>query len=472
VPSGARPRNVLLVLVDDQRYDALGFLGHPFLKTPALDRLAATGAFFRDAFVTTSLCCPSRATMLTGLYAHTHGVLDNRDDLDPAFPTWATLAQQSGADTAFFGKWHLGGNDPHPRPGFGKWVGFGGQGVYEDPDGSHPLSVDGERQPLGGYVTDVLTGHATAWLKDPARKQRPFAAVVSHKAVHAPFLPAERHRTAFADAPVPATLPDTDDAYADLPRWLRTLRHESEFDADHPYGRWPDFASWYRDYHRTLLSVDDSVGALLDALAVAGLDGDTAVIFTSDNGFLFGEQGVLDKRNFYEASIRVPLLVSIPDAGRQRPDAMALNVDLAPTVLELLGLVPPSHLHGRSLVAAASGRPTPKWRQEFVYEYFAEALFPHTPTMFGLRTAAGVKFSRAWGSDASATLHDLETDPQERTNLIADPAWQERAKGLRRRLDARLKRLGLVDAPVWGRNWLRGGVEAAAVPTPDEPEEQ
>ncbi len=472
--SGRPPRNVVVVLLDDLRFDALGFLGHPFLRTPALDALAARGAWFRDAFVTTSLCCPSRASGLTGLYAHVHGVLGNRDELDPAFPTWATIARAGGVETAWFGKWHMGGANPHPRPGFARWVGFAGQGVYEDPSGEHPLSVDGELRPLGGYVTDVLTDHAEAWLREPARRQRPFAAVVSHKAVHAPFVPAERHRAAYADAPVPDTLPDTDDAYAHLPGWLRSMRRQTEFGVEHPYGRWPDFASWYRDYHRTLLAVDDSVGRLLAALADTGLDATTAVLFTSDNGFMFGEKGVLDKRNFYESSIRVPLLLAVPGAPPGlRPDGIALNVDLMPTLLDLLGFVPPAHVQGRSLVPLAAGEPPGKWRQEFVYEYFAEAMFPHTPTLFGLRTAAGVKYARPWGSDAGEELYDLASDPHERTNLVADPAWKGRLPGLRKRLDRQLRRLGLADAPVWGRNWIRPGVDAARPPAPgdDDPPE-
>ncbi len=473
-PTGRPPLNVVVVMVDDQRWDALGVAGHPFLHTPALDALAARGAWFREAFVTTSLCCPSRASGLTGLYAHTHGVLDNRHELDPAFDTWATLAQGQGVDTAFVGKWHLGSPNPHPRPGWGRWVGFGGQGVYEDADGKHPLSVDGELAPLEGYVTDVLTDHAVAFLRDPARRARPFALVLSHKAVHAPFLPAPRHRDAFADAPVPDTLPDTDDAYAHLPGWLRTLRRESEFGVERPYGKWPDFAAWYRDYHRTLLAVDESLGRVVDALREAGLEGSTAVLFTSDNGFQFGEKGVLDKRNFYEASIRVPLLLALPGGpAGTRPSALALNVDLAPTVLDLLGFSAPAGWHGRSLAPFARGEAPPEpWRKEFVYEYFAEALFPHTPTLFGLRTEAGIKFCRPWGSDAGAELYDVSTDPQERHNLLQDPAWADRVRPLERRLTGHLRRLGLTDGPVWGRNWVRSGAEAAAAPAEADPGEQ
>lgn len=464
--TGRPPTNVVVVLVDDQRWDAAGFLGHPFLTTPALDALAASGAWFPEAFVTTSLCCPSRASGLTGLYAHAHGVVDNRRDLDPAFDTWATVARRAGVDTAFVGKWHLGLDDGGPRPGFSHWVGFAGQGVYLDADGTHPLNVNGEQVPLGGYVTDVLTDHAVAWLERPERRSRPFALVLSHKAVHAPFLPAERHRAAFADAPIPETLPDTDDAYAHLPGWLRTLRRESEFGVEHPYGRWPDFASWYRDYHRTLLAVDESLGRVLATLRAQGLDEGTAVIFTSDNGFQFGEKGVLDKRNFYEASIRVPLGIRVPGApAGARPRELALNVDLAPTILDLLGLVAPAGWHGRSLLPLARGElPPDGWRSEFAYEYFAEAMFPHTPTIFGLRTAAGLKYSRPWGSDAPPELYDLSTDPQERTNLAEDPAWREREAVLRKRMERQLRRVGLLAAPVWGRNWIRPGEEAADPP--------
>jgi N-acetylglucosamine-6-sulfatase len=474
--TGAEPRNVVLILTDDQRWDSLSLAGHPFVRTPELDRLGAEGAWLRNAFVTTSLCCPSRASMLTGLYAHTHGVLDNRSELDPAFPTFATLLADQGVDTAFVGKWHMGGADPHPRPGWRRWIGFRGQGRYDYPGGGDPvdrsLSFDGDLRPAEGYVTDLLTDHAVDYLaeRDP---DRPFCLVLSHKAVHAPFVPAARHRAAYHDVlpdQLPDVLPDTDEAYAELPAWLRPMRR-SLFGADRPYGTWPDFRTWYLAYHRTLLAVDDSVGRVVATLRDRGLLDRTAVVFTSDNGFLFGEQGVLDKRNFYEPSIRVPMLCAAP--GLVAPgtvlDELALNVDVAPTVLDLLGFEPPAHWHGRSLVPLLRGD-APDWRKEFAYEYFFERMFPQTPTLFGLRNER-YKFATHWGLDEPDQLFDLRDDPEEQRNRADD--WPERRKGLRGRLTRHLRGLGLRFEPVWGDNWVAEPEEAAEpvpVRTPREPD--
>ncbi|MEZ4237325.1 MAG: sulfatase [Myxococcota bacterium] len=464
--TGRPPRNVVLILTDDQRWDSLSIAGHRFLRTPHLDALAEQGAWLREAFVTTSLCCPSRASILTGLYAHAHGVVDNRDELDPAFPTFATLLDAHDVHTAFIGKWHMGARDPHPRPGWRRWIAFRGQGRYQYPGGGDPLdrglSFDGELREIEGYVTDVLTDLAVAEIA-AQRPGQPFCLVLSHKAVHAPFTPAPRHADAYADVlpeDVPEVLPDTDEAYADLPSWLRPMR-EGLFGADRPYGDWPDFRSWYLDYHRTLLAVDESVGRVVQALRDGGLLDDTAVLFASDNGFLFGEQGVLDKRNFYEPSIRIPLLCLAPGlvAPGTRLDQPVLNVDLAPTILDLLGLEPPAHWHGRSFAPLLRGEAA-DWRTEFVYEYFFERTFPQTPTLFGLRTGR-YKLATTWGVDAPDQLFDLQRDPEERHDLADDPRQADRRKALKGRMARHLRALGMLREPVWGRGWRASGAQAA-----------
>src|SRR5690606_14649356 len=175
---GAQPRNVVFVLVDDLRYDALGFMGHPWLETPNLDALARDGVHLRNAFVTTALCSPSRASILTGLYAHRH---------------------RAGCDTAFIGKWHMGGDSEEPQPGFDRWVSFRGQGTYL-PGSNGTLNVDGTRVPRRGYITDELTDYALEWLQDRS-PDRPFFLYLSHKAVHAEFVPAERHKGRYRDKP-------------------------------------------------------------------------------------------------------------------------------------------------------------------------------------------------------------------------------------------------------------------------------
>jgi N-acetylglucosamine-6-sulfatase len=455
-PTGAPPRNVVLVLTDDQRWDTFGFLGKPWLPTPHLDALAASGAHASEHFVTTSLCCPSRASMFTGLYAHAHGVLDNSAELDPSLPTWQAIARRAGARTIFVGKWHMGGANPHPRPDWDRWIGFRGQGqyVWPGPPGQDALdrifSFDGEPREVEGYVTDLLTDHAIEELRSPALKE-PFVLLLSHKACHAPFVPAPRHRDLLADIPVPAPLPDTDAAYAELPDWLRGMRRETIFGVERLYaGPWRDFASWYRDYHRTVLAIDDSVGRIAAALDELGLRDRTAVLYTSDNGFMHGEKGVLDKRNFYEPSVRIPLLAHapglIPAGGRL--DRFTLNVDIGPTVLDLLGLQAPDGWHGRSMLPLLKGESVSDWRQEFVYEYFFERAYPSTPTIFGLRTKR-MKLSTYFGLDTPDELFDLEADPEERNNVIDEPSYAERRQAMRMRLRRHATTLGLRWEPAW-----------------------
>jgi len=190
---GAKAHNVVFILTDDHRYDAMGFMGHPFLETPNLDQIARAGVHVRNAFVTTSLCSPSRASILTGLYTHKHRVIDNNRLVPEGthyFPEWL---QQAGYATAFIGKWHMGSDADDPRPGFDHWVSFRGQGSYLPPSPDYTLNVDGKRVPQKGYITDELTDYAVEWLEQQKPQEKPFFLYLSHKAVHANFTPAERH---------------------------------------------------------------------------------------------------------------------------------------------------------------------------------------------------------------------------------------------------------------------------------------
>lgn len=451
VPNGRRPRNVLVVLTDDQRFDSFGFMGHPFLTTPHLDRIAREGAWFRNAFVTTSLCCPSRATMLSGVYAHSHGVVDNTSELATSWPTFATVAQRAGIDTAYIGKWHMGGHTPEPRPGWNTWRSFRGQGRYDYPGGpkvapyDRGMDFDGTFRPMEGYVTDLLTEQAVDWLRSRTSKQ-PFCLVVGHKACHAPFDPAPRHRDAFADAEVPEPMPDTDLAYEGLPEWLRRMR-TTIFGADRPYRDWPDFRSWYLDYHRTLLAVDEGVGRLLATLEDLGQLDDTLVVYLSDNGFMHGEKGVLDKRCAYEPSIRIPWLARLGAKGAGALDPMVLNLDVAPTLLDALGLQAAPTMEGRSVLPFLTGDPVEGWREAFLYEYFFEAAFPSVPTVLAVRTATHklITYEGIWEDDE---LYDLGTDPGERVDLAS--GQPRRRQGMKQRLQALAEAHGLRRQPLWG----------------------
>ena len=413
----AKPRNVVFILTDDQRYDTMGFMGHPFLKTPHMDSIAANGAHLKNAFVTTALCSPSRASILTGLYTHKHRVIDNQRAVPPGTRFFPEYLQAAGYQTAFIGKWHMGGESDAPRPGFNRWVSFKGQGVYEPTTAG--LNVDGKHVPQKGYITDELTDYALDWLKQQKPKEAPFFLYLSHKAVHANFSPAPRHEGVYKNAPwsKPATGADTPENNAGKPRWVRDQRnswHGIEF----PYHSDLDIGQYYKSYCETLLAVDDSVGRVLQQLKDMGVYEDTLVIYMGDNGFMFGEHGLIDKRVAYEESIRVPMVMQCPSLfkGGRVVEQVVANIDIAPTVLDAAGLVRPAVMDGRSFLPLAQGKSIP-WRDYFLYVYYWEKNYPQTPTMFALR-GDRYKYITYYGLWDTDELYDLQTDREERHNLI------------------------------------------------------
>jgi N-acetylglucosamine-6-sulfatase len=431
---GAVPRNIVFILTDDHRYDVMGFMGHPFVETPHIDSIAKNGIHLKNAFVTTSLCSPSRASILTGQYAHRHKVVDNSNPIPPNTIYYSRYLQRAGYHTAFVGKWHMGGESDDPQPGFDHWVSFRGQGTYlPNADG---LNVDGRRVPQKGYITDELTDYALAWLeKRPADK--PFALYLSHKGVHSNFTPAPRHAGRYRDKPfpVPETMPDTPENYEGKPMWLKNQRN-SHHGVDFPYHGQLDIAEYYRRYCETLLAVDDSVGRVLDWLKRSDRLRNTLVIYMGDNGFMFGEHGLIDKRTAYEESIRVPMVAMAPGLikpGTTAPQVVA-NIDLAPTFLEAAGLKPPDNMDGKSLYPVLRGDNTP-WRDSLLYEYFWERTFPQTPTMHAIRTDR-YKFIRYQGIWDIDELYDIQADPKEKKNLILDPKLLPTIRDLNRRLYA------------------------------------
>jgi N-acetylglucosamine-6-sulfatase len=419
--AGAAPRNVVLVLVDDLRFDAAGFMGHPWLETPNLDALAKRGVHLRNAFVTTALCSPSRASILTGQYAHRHRVVDNNSPVPAGTTYFPQHLQRAGYDTAFIGKWHMGAESDAPQPGFDRWVSFRGQGTYLP--SKNGLNVDGRAVPQRGYITDELTDYALDWLRE-RRADRPFFLYLSHKAVHSDFVPAERHRGRYANRPFtpPASMADRPENYAGKPMWVRNQRN-SWHGVDFAYHGSLDIADYYRRYAETLLAVDESVGRIESFLRERGLLESTIVMFMGDNGFAFGEHGLIDKRTAYEESMRVPLVMAgggLPAA--RSVDAVVANIDIAPTVLEAAGLVPPT-MDGRSFLPLARGE-SPPWRDTLLYEYYWERNFPHTPTVHALRDAQYkyIRYQGLWDTDE---LYDLRADPREMRNLIRDPRHQD-----------------------------------------------
>ncbi len=240
--TGQTPQNIIFILSDDHRYDYMGF--HPnspdFLETPGMDRMAREGAHLANAFVTTSLCSPSRASILTGQYAFRHGAVDNSFPMKPGTIFFPEQLQKVGYETGFFGKWHIGEAHDDPKPGFDRWVSFRGQGVYYNP----VLNIDGEQHKIEGYITDLLTDYAVDWLENGREKDKPFFVYLSHKAVHAEFEPARRHEGMYGDAQleIPHSMKNIAQNYEGKPNWVREQRY-SWHGVDYMYHHQPDHPS-------------------------------------------------------------------------------------------------------------------------------------------------------------------------------------------------------------------------------------
>jgi N-acetylglucosamine-6-sulfatase len=450
--AAAAPRNIVFILTDDHRFDAGGFAGHPFLETPHLDRLARGGAYLPHAFVTTALCSPSRASILTGLYAHRHGVVDNNNPVRADLVFFPQLLHRAGYQSGFFGKWHMGGEGDAPQRGFDRWVSFRGQGEYWPDRRGTPstnrqpmtLNVDGRVVPQEGYITDELTDYALRWL-DRVPREQPFFLYLSHKAVHADFVPAERHAGRYRDRKLP--IPASRLKHEGAPMWVQNQRnswHGIEF----PYHSALDVEVYYRSYCETLLAVDDSVGRVMDALRARGQLDDTLIVYMGDNGFAFGEHGLIDKRTAYEWSMRVPMIVHCPAQirGGQTLKPMVANIDIAPTLLAAAGVEAPRDLDGRSFWPMLRGEPQAP-RKDLLYEYFWERNFPQTPTLHALRTDR-YKYIHVHGLWDTDELYDLERDPGETTNLIRSAEHAAVAKEMNTRLFAILKDTGGMAIPL------------------------
>jgi len=463
-----KQRNIIFILSDDHRYDALSCLNHPIVKTPHMDRLLTNGIHFKNAFVTHSLCSPSRASILTGLYSHRHNVLDNRTELDPKIPTFPQLLQRAGHTTGFIGKWHMGGSNDVPRPGFDHWVSFKGQGKYFD----NVYNINGEHKETKGYVTDVITDFSIDFLRK--NNTGPFCLYLSHKAVHEDFDSAPRHAGKFdhITPPLPETFHNTEQNYADKPKWVRKQRDSCHGVDGLSYTHHTGIAGLYRRYAECLLGLDDSIGALTAFLEKENLLHDTLIIYMGDNGFQFGEHGLIDKRVMYEESIRVPLFAFCPALTRAGHvvEEMILNIDIAPTILEAAGLAVPSSMYGQSFYPAITGEPLDNWRRDFLYQYFWEAAYPMTPTIRGLRTEK-YSYIKSYGTWDINELYDIENDPRQTKNLleqiplnrtggpperfrdnhIKDPELKQLVKDLDRRILYLLEETGGNVKPDWGK---------------------
>ncbi len=446
--AGSKPRNVVFILSDDHRYDAMSFMGHPLAVTPHMDAMARNGVHLKNAFVTTSLCSPSRASILTGLYTFRHRVIDNQRPVPRGTIFFPQYLQKAGYQTAFIGKWHMGHASDDPRPGFDYWVSFKGQGKYYPPDKNYTINVNGTRVPQDGYITTLLTRHAIDFLKQQT-PDKPFFLYLSHKAVHGPFTPEPKHTDTLKEKPftLPASSKPLSNNHQNRPRWLLDQRN-SWHGMDFPLHTGNSVESFYKSYCEALRSVDDSIGTVIDQLKSMGIYEDTLVIYMGDNGYMFGEHGLIDKRVAYETSSRVPMLMQCPTLipGGSVVDEVVANIDIGPTIMAAMGLNTPPHMDGQNFLPLAQGQSIP-WRDYFLYVYYWEQNYPQTPTHFSLR-GNQYKYTTYYGIWDSDELFDIQADPMEQNNLLHDPAFARTKQQMQNRLYAMMDELGGMEIPM------------------------
>ena len=403
--------NIIFILIDDQRYDFLSFLDHPWIETPHIDKLAKNSVYFDQAFVTTSLCSPSRASILTGLYAHSHQVIDNDTPLPSELPTFATQLQSGGYHTAFVGKWHMGGDNDMPRPGFDHWVSFKGQGQYFDPQ----LNVDGNQVSRQGYTPDILTEFAIEYLKAREGNEQPYCLFLSHKSIHENFAPAPRHQGRYAGQEIPLEAVELSQG---LPQWaINQVQSWHGSRREFPNSGYRDYQQFFQLYSECMLGVDESVGKVTSYLEQIGELDNTVILYFSDNGYMMGEKALIDKRVMYEESIRVPAFIHWPEkVSVARSDAFFLNIDIAPTILDIAGIPKPPGMHGQSILPLVLGN-SKQWRDDFIYQYFIDPNAVQTPTIFGLRTKA-YSYMTYHGVWDVYELYDMQADPRQHHNLV------------------------------------------------------
>ncbi len=444
-PAAAGRPNFIFVYTDDQRWDCLGTVQRemgergrwPWFETPQMDRLAAGGIRFRNAFVVHSLCTPSRASFLTGQYTHTHQVMGNFTRFPADAITYATELTKAGYATAYIGKWHMGSQSGQ-RPGFTYSASYRAHGRYFD----CPFEINGETTSTSGWVDDVATGYAIDFIRQ--HKDGPFSVSIGYKSPHSRFDPPPRLAEKFAGERIRPPV-----SFNVRPVYLGKVhiahpRYQKEH-GNRPPG---DPLNYFRVIH----AVDENLGRILDLLDELGIAGETMVIYTSDNGYQFGEHAIGDKRSAYEESMRIPMLVRYPKLGLEGKtlDALVANIDVAPTMLDMAGVPVPSSMQGKSWKPLFEGK-SDQVRERLLYEYFFSftdisdyeiqtADPPITPAIVAVRTAEAKLITypgRSW-----LELFNLAQDPYELDNLARNPAHQTLLERMQRELAAAKREVG------------------------------
>jgi arylsulfatase A-like enzyme len=498
------PPNIIFIFADDHATQAVGAYGSrfaPLNPTPNIDRLAEEGMLFRSAFVTNSICAPSRAVILTGLFSHLNGVPTNAERFDSTQVTFPQLLREAGYQTAMVGKWHLK-SEP---VGFDYWEVLPGQGVYYNPDFRTPEGMVRDT----GYVTDLITDKVLTWLESDRDPMRPFMLMYQHKAPHREWMPGPDHLSTYSDVEIPEP-PTLFDDYVgrttatqtqamsidgdmtfgyDLKLWPNTVNPDHRLNGtvertrdrmteeqlaawDAVYGpvsasfsgvppagadliRWK-YRRYMEDYLGSIRSIDDNLGRLLDFLEESGLADNTVVVYNSDQGFFLGEHGWFDKRWMYEESLRAPLVVRWPgvvEPGSENDDLIQ-NLDFAQTFLDMASVPAPEWMQGRSLVPLLEGETPGDWREAIYYQYYEFPGVHSVQRHYGIRTQR-YKLIHYYLID-EWELFDLVSDPDELLSVYDEPEYSE----VRRELETGLAELrALYQVP-----------EVDPVPLPDEGE--
>lgn len=470
--------NILFIMSDDHAYQAISAYNNKLIETPNIDKIAHGGMLYNKAFVTNSLCAPSRAVILTGKFSHLNGVKGNGESFDGTQPTLPKILQQNGYQTAMVGKWHL----KSQPTGFDYWNVLPGQGDYYNPD----FIKQGKDTIYRGYVTDIITHLSLDWLRK-RNKDKPFFLMMHHKAPHRSWMPAIKNLELFNDKdfPLPGTFYDDYKGRKALQRQMLTVKNHMDIrmdfkvpcnscdtlpvnswapgeywrrldrlspterqkweesykkeevdfwkvkDNEPKYDRWK-FRRFMEDYLRCIASVDESVGQVLKFLKENGLDKNTVVIYTSDQGFFLGEHGLFDKRFMYEEAFRTPLLIKYPVEieKESKSNLLVQNLDIAPTLLDVAGVEIPDEMQGKSLRKTWTAD-APNWRDAIYYHYYEKG-YGATPH-YGIRTDR-YKLIHFYDEIDSWELYDLLKDTTEMQNLIENPDYSEIKKNLQIRL--------------------------------------
>lgn len=436
-----RPPNFVFFLSEGMRADEMSWAGNPIIKTPNIDRLAREGVAFRNAFVVNALCAPTRATILTGMYSHTTGVIDNRDRTIPAqFPIISDMLRKAGYEVAFIGKSHVHGSlRDHD---WDYYFGFNGQAVYYHPtmyEGSHgnytgPTTYE-------GYVDDLLADRAIKWIE--GKHDKPFCLFFWFYAPHAPFYRSRDLLNLYNGVPIP--VPDTfnDDlkGYPGKPKFAGADDKIGSSQIADDDAR--TLEEVVKDHYAGVVNNDKHIGEVLDALEKTGHLNDTAILLSSDHGFFLGEWRLYDKRFMHEPSIRVPLIFWHPKSIQPglQPARMALDLDIAPTMLEMAGIAAPAGMQGKSLMPFFRGADPPGWRKDWFYEYFEYPDYERVPPHHGIRTER-YKLIHYYLKPEAFELYDLQQDPGERNNLYGDAKYAALVSQLRARMDELRKQSG------------------------------